>query len=202
MAKSNKLSEEQILGNKDVIEKLIAQFEEPRKSKILALLEGFIGDEYFTAPASAREDYHSAYPGGLAEHSLRVVKNLRLVAKALAPDKYSLPVLDFVGLFHDLGKTGDGIEPYYIPNPYEPGRKRGYIYEINKDCVHMPTQERSLYLLQKHGIELTTDEYLAIRLHDGQYDPSNKNYAMNEPDLALLVHFADRWSCSQEKSYL
>ena len=37
-----RLSEEQILNNKDVVEKLIAQFEEPRKSKIIAMFDGLL----------------------------------------------------------------------------------------------------------------------------------------------------------------
>jgi len=32
------------------------------------------------------------------------------------------------------------------------------------------------------------------------YDETNKRYALHEPDLALLVHFADRWATAVEKS--
>ena len=54
-------------------------------------------------------------------------------------------------------------------------------------------------MLQKHGIELTSDEHLAIRLNDGQYDETNKSYRMKEPELALLLHWADMWATKMEK---
>ena len=195
-----RLSDEQIIKNKDVVEKLVQSFPSPRREAVQKMLSGPLGEEFFTAPASSREDYHSAYPGGLCEHSLRVVKNIRNLARTLCPDRYELSTLDCVALFHDLGKAGDGDEPFYVPNDNEWGRKRGFIYEINKKCVNMPTEERTMYLMQRFNVLLTSEEYLAIRLSDGQYVESNKRYAMVEPDLALLLHWADRWTCSQEKA--
>lgn len=196
----SKLSEAQILKNKEIIENLVkSTWGDDRREKIQAMLSGFVGEEFFLAPASHKEEYHACYPGGLAEHTLRVVKNLRNLAKTLAAERYPTETLDFVALFHDLGKTGDGEQPYYIPHPNEWHRKQGTLYQVNPEIQFMPTQERSLYLLQRHCIDLTSDEYLAIRLHDGQYDETNKRYSMKEPDLALLLHFADRWATAQEK---
>jgi len=197
------LSDEQVTGNKDVIEKLIQTFPEERRKKVEEMFAGPIGMEYFTCPASTREDFHNCGPGGLADHSLRVTRNLRSLVKALVVGAYDVPTLNFVGLFHDFGKIGDGIEPGYRllegdQNRWK--RQRGELYEINKKSVYMPSSERGLFILQKHGIVLSSDEYLAIRLNDGPYDPTNKNYAMREPDLALLTHMADRWACTQEKT--
>lgn len=191
---------EEIQAEISIFESLVSIMPEPRQSLVKAMMEGKVGETYFTAPASSRVEFHSCYPGGLLVHSLNVVKNLKRIAKALCPGMYDDATLAFVGLFHDLGKVGDGVEECYVPHTNEWHRKQGNLYEINKGCVYMPSSERGLYILQKHGIHLTTDEYLAIRLNDGMYDETNRNYRMKEPRLALLVHWADMWSANLEKS--
>lgn len=180
--------------------KLVDIFSEPRKTKVKDMMEGKVGEIYFTAPASSREEFHSCYPGGLLVHSLNVVENLYSLSKALCPGVFSDEKLSFTGLFHDLGKVGDGTNEYYVPNPSDWHRNKGMLYEVNKDCTYMPTSERGLYVLQTHGIQMDADEYLAIRLNDGQYDDTNKSYKMKEPELALLVHWADMWATKQEKN--
>ena len=179
---------------------LVDMLPEERKTKVKQMMEGKVGEAYFTAPASSREEFHSCYPGGLLVHSLNVVKYLLSISKSLCKERYEESQLVFVGLFHDLGKVGDGDNEYYVPNPSDWHRNKGMLYEVNKACVHMPTSERGLYVLQKHGITLTPDEYLAIRLNDGQYDDTNKSYRMKEPELALLLHWADMWATKTEKA--
>jgi hypothetical protein len=200
-----KLSEEKIAENMTMVQKMVVKWPKERARLVAKMLTtpSIVGEEFFMAPASVKEEYHNCFPGGLCDHSLRVVDNLKKLANSLAGGRYTIDQLEFVGLFHDLGKVGDGSNPYYLPNPDDWQRsKRGILYITNKDCAYMPTSERGLFVLQKYGIELNAEEYLAIRLNDGQYDDTNKNYKMKEPDLALLVHFADRWATSQEKSNL
>lgn len=202
---SSKLSEEQVLKNAEVIEKLIETFPNDtkpwpgRQDRVKAMfLE--IGTQFYSAPASSQEDFHCCYPGGLAEHSLRVVTQLRKIAEALAPGRYDRPTLDFVGLMHDLGKIGDVGRPLYVPNPSDWHRQKlGRIYEVSKDLTYMPICDRTLYLLQKFGVSLSEEEYIAIRISDGPLEKCNEKYGMKEPDLAILLHMADRWSCSLEK---
>lgn len=194
-----RLSDDEIIQNKELIFKLIDKLPTGRKEKVKSMLNGPVGDIYFTAPASLREEYHSCFVGGLAQHSLNVVKYLRKLSDALCPGEYSSDTQIFVGLFHDLGKAGDGEHDYYVPNPSDWHRSKGMLYEVNKDCAYMPTSERGLYLLQLYGIEVSPEEYLAIRLNDGQYDETNRNYRMKEPKLALLVHWADMWATKMEK---
>jgi hypothetical protein len=195
----DRLSEEKILSNKTTTETLIkAQHEQIRAP--MQRLFADLGDEYFTAPASGQERYHGAFPGGLCDHSLRVATNLYSIAGALLPDAYEKRTLAFLGIVHDLGKVGDKDQPYYVPNPNEYGRKRGFIYEINRDLPYMAVCDRTIYLLQKYGVPLTQEEYIAIRISDGPYEKCNEKYGMQEPDLALLLHFADRWACAQEKA--
>jgi hypothetical protein len=194
------LTEAEIAKNLSIFEKLVSIFPDGRREQIEELFKTSLGEHYLTAPASSRTEFHSCFPGGLLSHSLNVVKNLRKLVGATCPGEFSDATIAFVGLFHDLGKAGDGKEPYYIPNPSDWHRERGMLYEINKDCRSMPNSERGLFILQEHGIKLSFDEYLSIRLNDGQYAKENFPYKMQEPKLALLVHWADMLSCQDEKN--
>lgn len=192
-------SAEEIQSTMGRIRSLVDLMPSPRQERVNEMLDGPVGNEFFLAPASTREDYHHAFPGGLALHSLGVVRNLKRICEALAKDRFPAPTLIFVGLFHDLGKVGDGVTPNYVPNPNEYGRRRGFIYEIDRACQYAPSAERGLYLLQKHGIELSFEEWAAIRVSDGQYAEENRPYAMREPDLGVLLHMADLWTTRLEK---
>lgn len=198
-----RLSEEAVMKNAAIVEKLIDALPTAgagvvRHEKVKAMFEA-IGKEFFTAPASSREDFHGCFPGGLCDHSLRVAGTLRTLAETLAPGKFPKEQLIFVGLMHDLGKIGDGERPLYVPNPSDWHRKNGMLYVTNKSLPYMPVCDRTMFLLQKFGIVLTDEEYTAIRISDGPYEKSNEKYGMKEPDLALLLHFSDRWACQQEK---
>ena len=62
----------------------------------------------------------------------------------------------------------------------------------------MKVPERSIFTLQEHGIEMSENEYLAIKLHDGLYGKGNESYLMPgqadfalKTDLPILLHHAD-----------
>ena len=197
------LSEEKILENKDIIEKLIAQMKPDAKRKMVQNMFEQIGEEFFLAPASSKEEYHGCFPGGLADHSLRVVTTLIKITNALVPARYSHADLVFLGLMHDLGKVGDVGVPLYVPNEGQDNawkRKKGWLYDSNKELQpYMPVCDRTMFLLNKFGIPVSAEEYVAIRVSDGPAEKSNEKYTMKEPDLALLLHMADRWACALEK---
>lgn len=188
-----------IVENARLIEGIFDLFPENRRALVQKMFD-VVGSIYFSAPASTKVEFHSCYPGGLAQHSLNVTKNLKKLAAAMCPGRWDDATLAFVGLFHDLGKVGDGLSPYYVAKESDWHRKQGILYEVNPECLYAPTSERGLYLLQKFGIMISHEEYCAIRLNDGQYAEENKPYRMKEPDLALLVHWADVWSTKQEKA--
>jgi len=194
------LSEAEIMKNHDTFWNLVNQIQGQRLSKITKLFESKFGNSYFMAPASSKTEFHNCFVGGLLAHSLNVVKNLKKLTTTVATKKYPDESIIIAGLFHDLGKAGDGENEYYTPNKSDWHIKNGILFEINKNCLYLPTSERGLFVLQKNGIELSSDEYLAIRLNDGQYDETNKSYKMKEPEFALLTHWADMLSVKQEKS--
>jgi len=194
-----KLSEEKIVENENLVKKLVASLQAPLNEKVEQMLVYGV-PEYFLAPASGKIEFHGCYIGGLVDHSLRVAVNLQTLAKNLAPSVYDPKSLVFLALMHDLGKVGDVGVPMYVDNPSQWHKdKLGQLFEINKQLPYMPICDRTMYLLQKFNISLTNEEYIAIRISDGPYEKANEKYGMKEPDLALLLHFADRWACAQEK---
>ena len=161
-----------------------------------------LDDKFFFAPASGKLDYHCAWPGGLAQHTLNVITNAIKLSKAMCPDRYSLQTIVFSALFHDLGKVGNGEIPYFVPETESYWReKRGSYYNHNEELVNMNHSERSLWLLAKFGIPVSAEEWQAIHRHDGYYVDSNKDVLRGhrEEHLSYIIHVADCWSCKKEK---
>lgn len=170
-----------------------------KRMSLLSVLEYF-DDRLFLAPASGRVQYHNCFQGGLVEHSLRVLKNLRtLVSSFDTGNTIDNSSIVTCALFHDLGKVGDMTHDYYIPQESEwHQNKLGEYYTKNPDLLYMDTAARSLYLLGQFGVSLTPEEAQAILIHDGQYIEANRRYAQKECLLALLLHQADMIACKQE----
>lgn len=170
-----------------------------RSDAALTLVDG-LGERLALCPASSRKEYHHAIPGGLVDHSLRVLSNALKLVKAFGWDvpKDSL----IIGcLLHDLGKVGDHEQDYYIPQT-DGWRveKMGEIYKHNRDMQYMTVPDRGVWLCQHYCLRLTQPEFMAILLNDGQYADENAPYKMKEPLLVDIVHIADYISTKQEKN--
>lgn len=190
------LAPEKIKENYDKFEALCATLGE-RAPNVKALLDHF-GDRLALCPASSRLEHHSCFPGGLVDHSLRVLQTAYSMMKVHGT-QFPKQAVVISCLFHDLGKVGDEDHDYYVPQVSSWHRERGMLYEYNDKLPYMSVPHRSVFLMQKFGIELTRDEYLAILLNDGQYVEANKPYAMREPLLSMIVHQADAYSTMWEK---
>ena len=150
--------------------------------------------DWLSCPASSR--HHLCRPFGLIEHSINVTENL-LKVKDLFHPIVSDESCVIVALFHDIGKIGYPGKPNYVPNMDE--NRRTKPYNFNKDITFIDYPTRSLVLMLPH-VSMTEEEIQAIRYHDGQYIPENKNVAQRELPLTRLLHFADIWSLEQEKN--
>jgi len=161
-----------------------------------------LGERLALCPASAKRDFHNAFPGGLVDHSLRVLGNAVRLAGAF---EWKLPKDSLIigALFHDLGKVGDHEHDYYIPQT-DGWRvdKLGEEYTYSKEIRYMTVPDRGIFLCQHFGLKLTREELLAIRLNDGQYADENAAYKLKEPMLADCIHMADLISTKQEKGLL
>ena len=198
-----KLDSDQILKNYELHTQIIETYiSGDRKEKVLKMIED-IGENYVLAPASGKTWYHGAYAGGYVVHVNTVVKyalqQMKLYQKMGGKIDFTEEELVFSALFHDLGKIGDGDKPNYIPQ--ENDWRRNNLQEIyinNPDLDFMLIPDRSLFILQKFGISVNQKEWLAIKLHDGLFEESNKAYYISfNPDSKLksnivpILHTAD-----------
>jgi len=182
----------------ETLDDLIATFPEPRRDLVRKMIDGPLGEQFMTAPASTRRAYHNAFPCGLLAHSLNVVRNALKISEALAPGRWPKHKLIFCALFHDLGKSGSVGKPYYLPTKEDWKMRKEQYWDVSQE-EYMPNAEKSLFLLQQHGIVVDHEESVAIRWNDGPGANGNGQYNFHEPDLALIIHWADFWSSNQEK---
>lgn len=162
--------------------------------KLLEYLDSKASD-FFSAPASTR--FHSAYEGGLVEHSLNVYDCLRhYLDRPRMKETYGLEYSDesiaIVSLLHDLCKV----------NCYKQGTRN--VKDENGKWKTVPTYEfddklpyghgeKSVYILSGY-MRLTREEAFAIRYHmgfAGTEDSRNVGNAFEAFPLALALSVAD-----------
>ena len=193
------------------VEKLIKQ-EENRKTIIDLLrsverdgIDELIGkmDEigYFTSPASTQ--YHLAYEGGLAEHSLNVYSVLSSFAESVGYENYGITHdnIVIVSLLHDITKSGFLGQSGYIPNILKNGEiSKAKPYEKNKQMVAIDHEVSAIVLISQY-IKLEPDEMTAILYHNGLYTPIGRSYSGKESGLYILLHAADMFTsrCVESK---
>ncbi len=163
--------------------------------ELLGYLTGANSD-FFTAPASTR--YHSAYEGGLLDHSINVYECLKdYLARNKVRDEFGLAYTDetiaIVSLLHDLCKVNvykvstrnvkDPVTGQWRPQPY---------YEFD-DKLPYGHGEKSVYVISGF-MRLSREEAFAIRYHMGfsnEDDPRNVGNAFEMFPLALALSIAD-----------
>jgi hypothetical protein len=156
------------------------------------------------APASGKEHFHNAHPGGYVEHILHIVDFAEQLydlwgRNGATIDDFDKEELVFAALHHDLGKVGNLSEDNYIHNDSDWHRKnQGMIYKHNPKIEYMTITDRAIWLLQHFGVQMTENEFLGLRLADGLYEEANKTYYMNwskdnqlRTNIAYILHQAD-----------
>ena len=151
--------------------------------------------DFFEAPASTR--YHSAYEGGLVDHSLNVYDCMKAyMERDRVKSVYNLTASDesiaIVALLHDICKV----------NIYKKGTrnvkdengvwKQVLRYEFD-DRLPYGHGEKSVYIITGF-MRLTREEAFAIRYHMGFSGQENVNTIGNALEafpLALAVNIAD-----------
>lgn len=196
----NVLTPEQIEANYNQFRALCEKLGD-RSEAALRLVDA-LGERLALCPASSKKDYHHAIPGGLVDHSLRVLGNAMKLAAAF---EWKIPKDSLIigSLFHDLGKVGNHENDLYLPQTDQwRVDKLGEMYVHNRSMQYMTVPDRGVFLCQHFGLKLKEEEYLAIKLNDGQYADENAAYKLKEPMLADVVHMADLISTKQEKGLL
>jgi len=174
-----------------------------RKQQLLDFYKKY-EDRVILMPASHKKEYHSAFPGGYVDHVNRVVrcaiKQYELwKGEGVDTTTFTTEELIFSAINHDLGKMGDSEHEAYIPQTDQWRKdKLGEDYTFNKKLAFASVPDRSLFLLQEHGIRYTFNEMIAIQTHDGLYDDANIKYLKGfmpeqkpRTSLPFILHQAD-----------
>ena len=195
---------------KSLLQLIEDNFDGERKEKLLEMYEHF-EDRMIMAPASSKEHFHNAFPGGYVEHVLNITNAVQKVYKTWvdcgAHINFTKEEMMFATIHHDLGKVGGLNEDYYIPNESDWHRKnQGKIYGHNPNLSYMNVTDRSMWLLQHFGVKMTDTEYLGLKLADGLYEDGNKSYYMSynpdfelESNLPYIIHQADMIASKTER---
>lgn len=162
--------------------------------KLLSYLTSDSSD-FFTAPASTR--FHSAYSGGLLEHSLNVYYCLKdYLERPRVKEIYGLNVSDetiaIVSLLHDLCKIN-----CYKPSTRNVKDSHGVWHTVPTysfdDELPYGHGEKSVYIISGY-MRLTREEAFAIRYHmgfSGSEDKLSVGNAFDKFPLAFALSTAD-----------
>ncbi len=197
------LSAEQIQSNwEKMLGYINTYISDPRREKLIEFYKKH-EEEIMLMPASHKKAYHNAFPGGYVDHVNRVIEAALEFNKTWlifgAEENYTVEELVFSALNHDLGKLGEEDNYAHMPSQDEWRKKNlGEMYQFNDSIAFMSVPERSIKLLVDNDIKLTKNEWLAIRLHDGLYDPANEPYLKSfmpelkpRTSLIYIIHQAD-----------
>ena len=154
--------------------------------------------DFFTAPASAR--YHSAYEGGLCEHSINVYECLvNYLDRDVCREKYGLNYSEesiaIVALLHDLCKMNI-YKVSYRNAKNEAGVWEKVPYYEFDDNLPYGHGEKSVYMISPF-MKLSREEAFAIRYHMGfsntenQMATNNVSKAFELYPLAFALSTAD-----------
>lgn len=174
-----------------------------RAPAIAAMLDE-LDERLCLCPASAKKDFHGAFPGGLVDHSLRVLNNLVALNKSY-DWKLKKESMILGALFHDIGKIGmpgkESSNDFYAPQTDSWRHdKLGEVYKYNDAIDYLSTPDRSVFIMQHYQVALTSEEWLAIKLNDGFVVDMNKPYCLRITPLVYGVMTADYIATMSEKN--
>lgn len=166
-----------------------------KREGIEDLLEYLEEIGFYQSPSSTQ--YHTAYEGGLLDHSVNVfICADKLASKLLKPTEYKkiFSSLVICSLLHDVGKCGQFGKPLYVENILKSGEiSNSKPYIINKDLMTLPHEVVSIIEITKF-IDLTEDEQRAIAWHNGLYGCFKYDIQGKETPLYMIIHWADMWA--------
>jgi len=204
------LSAEQLVENYDKFTSYIDAYITGPRAEMLKKFYKDHAERIMLMPAASIDHHHNTFPGGYIDHVIRVMdcalKVKTLWAESGAVIDYTDEELIFAAMNHDLGKIGTEEEEQYQPNDSEWHRKnQGKLYKHNPNNPFMTVPDRSIFLLQARGIQMSFNEYLGIKLHDGLYEDANKPYYISHAresklrtNLPIILHHADHMAARIE----
>jgi len=188
--------EEKIIKNFEIFQKLLTKVGD-RSDVIASFLEKY-GERIAVCPSHGVNKRSTAAPGGLVEHSLNTFKIARKLVEAAGVD-IEPGSLALVCLLHEVGKIGDDELDYFIPQNSDWHRERGNVYTYNPELPKMTHAHRTLYILQRAGVNLSLHEWIAILTQHGTASEENRFYQGCENNLAVILQSAVRIAVMKEE---
>ena len=152
--------------------------------------------DFFEAPASTKN--HSAYKGGLCQHSINVyhrfVKLLQMEYGENYTEVISEESVAIIALLHDLCKVN-----FYAMDTKNVKRDGQWVQEPYyriEDSLPYGHGEKSVYMISGF-MRLTREEAMAINWHMGGFDPRIREGSVRLTDvyyrypIAFIFHIAD-----------
>lgn len=140
---------------------------------------------FYEAPASSKPQYHGCYEGGLADHTLLVLRHAASLREAWDAS-VSVENVVTAAVLHDVVKGQYRGKQYYLQE------KGKYKYNPGLPCIGQNLM--SIVQALRAGIDLDDVEIEAIMAQDGLYSEESKSVFTrytNPGPLAYILHFAD-----------
>ena len=139
---------------------------------------------YFEAPAARK--YHGNYRGGLADHSIAVAKQLRMLTDKLGLKWQREKSPEIVGLLHDICKTDDYTWSFKSTV--------GDTIQWNDSQIVSGHGDKSVLMISGH-FNLTPEETQCILFHMGSFTEKDQwqyySKAVSKNQNVLYTHTAD-----------
>jgi hypothetical protein len=144
-------------------------------------LEEFLGDAFYTTPASSSLNMIGCYPGGLLHFLIRAC-TYAIKVNEILPDRLKQPTETIVRVvfLSQIGKV-------FMFKMKDGENYRGQLYDFNDDLVRMHVGERSVYYALKYGVDLSENEYQAILNLDKDGGDKMAKY-FSEPLTEVIKH--------------
>lgn len=164
------------------------------------LLKWLVSSDFFTAPASTK--FHSAYEGGLAEHSLKVYNRFLKMIISEYGDNYTNVIsnesIAIIGLLHDVCKVNSYKVDYRNVKDENGNWTKQPYYTFDEELPY-GHGEKSVYIISSF-VKLTREEAIAINWHMGGFDARVRNGGASLSDayykfpIAAIFNAADTLS--------
>ena len=152
--------------------------------------------DFFEAPASTKN--HSAYKGGLCQHSVNVYHRFMKLLQMEYGEDYTEVISNesvaIIALLHDLCKVN-----FYAMDTKNVKRDGQWVQEPYyriEDSLPYGHGEKSVYMISGF-MRLTREEAMAINWHMGGFDPRIREGSVRLTDvyyrypIAFIFHIAD-----------
>ena len=148
-------------------------------------LEDFLGEDFYTSPASSTLNMYGCYPGGLL-HVLMKACKFSIQINDLLPEGVKQDVNSVVKstFLSQIGKVF-----LYCPNKNDWQIKTGKLYDYCDDIVNFRVGEKSLYYALKYGVVLSETEAQAILNIDKENEDKMAKYYSESLTQIIKIGF-------------